>query len=176
MEKNDDKQFLLQVWETLKGEEIQYLENFTKTISYFATIILALISGAFLILKDVKDLNFQIIGLIVLGLTIMITSYIGGTILTAIQARRLDCITELAKLEDILGLNSKSNYSAISYWKDEGIMSTRSVEVRSGFENSGEFVKFFMRKGRIHRGRLSIYLLGSIGALFILYGIFLLFK
>lgn len=173
--KEADKEILLRVWESLRKDEVSYLDSYTKTINYYSTILLGIISASILIIKDIDDEIFRIFGLVIFGIAIIITSIIGSIILTAIQIKRLDTITELAKIEDIIELTSKEKYSSINYWKDEGIIATRSIETRKRFESSKEFIDFFLNKGRINKGKLSILFLGFIGIAFITYGIVLMF-
>ncbi len=136
-------------------EEHYFLQEHQNRIKFYTSLITGIVAATFGGLINAKiDLHYYAL-LVGPVLILAISSFaIDGT--HRMFQRYLEAITQRAKIEQILGLTSKTKQVDNGYWQEESIISERHLLSRKKFDSSELFIKHFSKLG-YHRNTIHLF-------------------
>lgn len=172
---NQKTEFLLRLYDNTFKDESEHIQLEQKTLTLFSTLILAIIGGVLIVLKDMNEDIIKTTTLFVGGFLEIIISFITISAYKANYRRHLESIALRAKLEDLLNFQSEE-YKGSLYWKEETLLLKRYEIDRGQYENSDEFVQDRVNKGFALVVKRVFTIISFIGLLFIGLGLYNLLK
>ncbi len=141
-----DQEGLFKLLELSIKEEQYYLSNFHKELSLLWSIVSAIVAGLTLGLFKVQKPEHFLFLILVPILLFVILNYTKKVLFRSYQ-RFLECISNRAKIEQLLGLHKTDTMNEKQYWLNEPLIPTRYIESRSNFSSSSEFISHYSKKG-----------------------------
>jgi len=137
-----DPKLLTEVYKALISQDQFYTDLFEKRIVFFTGLITAVITGlgATLLTRPPDQVTYFI--LLIGGGVIVFIAQTGYSAAKRAAHRIKRNITEMAKVEQVLGLTVPINYKSSTnlYWSKEPIVTTEHLTARKSTLTSAEFV------------------------------------
>ena len=166
-----DKDMLIKLYEVTFNDEALHIQYEQKTLSIYISLILAIVGGVLIVLKDIKDEYLQVMTLIIGGFLIILFCYIATRSFKSNYRRHLEAIAFRSKIEHLLDFD-KDKFKSNSCWSEENLMMKRYLEDRRKYKNSEEFVQDRLNKGMAPVVRSVFISLGFLGSSLVMIGFY----
>ena len=187
-----EKEFLRELYGHYKDDEKAMIELLHGNLKFFSGVIVTLIGSGVLffsaLIKDGKIEPFIAATiLIIFGLFVIGFSHLGNMASKSVYRRQLESIVKRAKIEDLFDLANSSIYGGKIYWKEEGLILSRYLEDKLGYDpyyeepitnnktsSSKDFVEERLSQGFMKVTKRLFILTRTIGFVSVLTGVGLL--
>lgn len=169
MEKNNlDKSDLLFLYDLEIKRENEIRDKWRKTMNFYLTTILTLLSAVILLVEFYKDSKMFKIILIFVGILIIALSIIALLHFKLDYKYQMEILSIQMKLEDILGLNDVNNPLLKNRWEGEALLPASYS--KNNFKSSEDFVKAMCGMKKINFYEVLYYIFAFMGIGIIILG------
>ena len=147
-------------------------------MNIYITILVTILGGlATLVSVSFNSLSHSLIGIVLLfgGVIVFFVAFAANKHYISGFRRQAEAIVQEAKLENLLGMDDPTAYSLRGLWEGESLIPGSFLRTRKRFENSDDFVNWFLEETDTNITRVLYLMFMIVGITIFVIGIVLLF-